>query len=196
MGRPSNYFARKCEEHRSVDLASLRRRGMLADSGTRTLTWSRGGEITASIGVVAVERGVHLIYRVRERDGDWQDVDELIPYVWTPTQFGGRRQWLQCPGCSKRCRIVYSGTRFRCRRCLQLRSASQYEPPGLGGVDQADKIRKRLGDNDGSAFEQDEFPPKPKGMHWKTYRRLEQRYDDQQFRWTRAALAKFGFTGL
>lgn len=82
------------------------------------------------------------------------------------------------------------------RRCLQLRYASQYEPPGLGGVDQADKIRKRLGDTDGSAFEQDEFPPKPRGMHWTTYRRLEERYDELQFRWTRAAMARFGFTGF
>jgi len=72
-------------------------------------------------------------------------------------------------------------------------SATQYEPPGLGGVDQADKIRERC---EGSSFEQDEFPPKPKGVHWKTYRHLEQRYDEYQFRWTRTAMARFGFTGL
>ena len=48
---------------------------------------------------------------------------------------------------------------------------------------------------DRSLFERDEFPPKSKGMHSKTYRRLERRYDEQQLRWTAAALAKFGFTG-
>jgi len=115
-----------------------------------------------------------------------------VPYVWTPTRFGGRRQWFKCLSCGKGCRILYGGVRFRCRRCHGLRYQSQYEQPGLGGVDQADKIRRRLGDKVGSAFERDEFPPKPKGMHWKTYRRLERRYDELQFRWTMAAMARFG----
>ena len=196
MPRPTNWFVRKCEERHSVDLARLKRRGYLADSSPRLLSWSRGGEPTGKIIVVGVERGVHLFYNLRERGGDWQEIDELIPFVWSETRFGGRRQWLQCPGCSRACRIVYGGSRFRCRLCLQLRYASQYEPPGLGGVDQADKIRKRLGDKVGSAFDQDEFPPKPKGMHWATYRRLEERYEELQFRWTRAAMARFGFTGF
>jgi hypothetical protein len=45
-----------------------------------------------------------------------------------------------------------------------LQYASQYEALGLGAVDQAQKIRKRLGDNEGSAFEGDPVPDKPKGM--------------------------------
>ena len=57
-------------------------------------------------------------------------------------------------------------------------------------------MRKRPGDDEGSAFEGDPFPDKPKGMHWKTYRRLEERYEDLQARWTVAAMAKFGFTGF
>jgi len=197
MPRPTNYFVRKCEERFSIDLARLKRHGILADSAPRILTWTRGREDAGQIRIIAVERGVHLNYRVTKHSGECHDIDELIPYVWSPTQFGGRRQWLQCPGCWKACRVLYRGdTRFRCRRCLHLRYGSQYEPPGLGGVDQADKIRKRLGDTVGSAFEQDEFPPKPKGMHWTTYRRLKRRYDRYQFRWTRAATARFGFTGF
>ena len=42
----------------------------------------------------------------------------------------------------------------------------------------ADRIRKRLGDTSGSAFEGDHFPPKPKRMRWITYRRLEEQYEE------------------
>ena len=37
------------------------------------------------------------------------------------------------------------------------------------------------------------FPDKPKGMHWRTYRRLEERYEDLQARWTVVAMRRFGF---
>ncbi len=194
MARPANYFVRKCEARPSVDLAYLKRHGLLASGLPSTLTWSRGGQPTGQITVLGVERGVRLRYRLREPGGEWQEIDELIPFVWTATRFGSRRQWLQCPKCLRPCRILYGGTRFRCRCCHGLRYSSQYEPPGLGGVDQANKIRRRLGDKDGSAFDGDPFPEKPKGMHWKTYQRLEARYEELQLRWTVAAMQRFGIT--
>jgi hypothetical protein len=86
---------------------------------------------------------------------------------------------------------LYGGARFRCRKCYGLQYASQCEAPGLGAV--AEKIRKRLGDQHGSAFDGDEFPDKPKGMHWRTYRRLEEQYEELQARSTVAAMRRFGF---
>ena len=116
--------------------------------------------------------------------------------MWTPTRFGGRRAWFECPGCRRGCRLLYdAGPRHRCRRCLRLQYTSQYQPTGLGALEHAEKIRKQLGDNIGMAFEGDPFPDKPKGMHWRTYRRLEERYEDLQASWTVAAMRRFGFTG-
>ena len=81
----------------------------------------------------------------------------------------------------------------RCRRCLRLQYTSQYQ--ALGALEHVEKIRKRLGDELGMAFEGDPFPDKPKGMHWRTYRRLENQYEELQALWTVAAMRRFGFRG-
>jgi hypothetical protein len=44
----------------------------------------------------------------------------------------------------------------------------------------------------GARLDQGAFPPKPKRMRWKTYRRLEAQYEDLQNRWTLGTMARFG----
>jgi hypothetical protein len=44
---------------------------------------------------------------------------------------------------------------------------------------QANRLRKRLADKLG-AFDDDDFPGKPKRMRWRTYEDLEQRYTKLQ----------------
>jgi hypothetical protein len=52
--------------------------------------------------------------------------------------------------------------------CYQLAYASQHEPARRRGLGKSQKIRMRLG---GSPNIFEEFPDKPKGMHWRTYER-------------------------
>lgn len=191
MGRWRSYSTNTTDDMLSIDLADLKRRGILVPGNSKTMTWSRGGERVASISMACGQAGLRLMYRT----GDGS-VDEMIPFTWTRTNFGGRRQWFEYPRCRRPKRVLYGGARFRCRKCYGLHYASQYESPGLGAVEQAEKIRRRLGDKHGSAFDGDGFPDKPKGMHWSTYRRLEERYEDLQNRWAVAAMRKFGFRGL
>ena len=47
-------------------------------------------------------------------------------------------------------------------------------PPNQRGLYRAQKIRRRLG---GSVSMFEDFPDKPKGMHWRTYDRLRGRDD-------------------
>ena len=54
-GRPSS-GAPTCEGCLNIDLAWLRRRGMLTPGRFSTLTWSRVGEQTGSIRLVAQQR--------------------------------------------------------------------------------------------------------------------------------------------
>jgi hypothetical protein len=123
--------------------------------------------------------------RTRSRGGDWQDVNELIPFVIRATRFSGHRRWFQCLSCRRRCQIIYGGSRFRCRRCYGLKYESQYEPAFGRAASRAHKILERL---EYSGSLDDPFPPKPKGMHWKTYQWLVEEDERLQDLWAAGAM--------
>lgn len=58
---------------------------------------------------------------------------------------------------------------FYCRACHGLTYQSTRENGPERGLRRAQNIRQQLG---GSADLTAPFPPKPKGMHWRTYERL------------------------
>jgi hypothetical protein len=147
-----------CEQRQPIDLAQLRRDGMLRPGRTSEIGWSRGGLPTGSLRILALDWGVRL-------------GDELVGFTSTETAFGGQRQWFECPGCRRPCRLLYRGHRVLCRRCHGLRYSSENEGAFGRAIGRAQRLRMRLG---GSPSLVEPFPPKPKGMHWKTYRRLEQ----------------------
>ena len=115
--------------------------------------------------------GSHEIHRAPHRweQRSSEDVREFVAFVETSTEFGGRRQWFRCLSCGNKCRILYGGAYFRCRRCYRLKYEMQYEPPFGRIAIRALKIRERLRCKGGIG---EPFPPKPKGMHLKTYERL------------------------
>ena len=124
-GRPSSSRKPTAEGMWRIDLARLRRDALRSGTAS-TISWSRGGEITGSIGAIAQADALRLMYRVGSRDKG-HDVDETVRFTWTKTRFGGQRQWFSCPGCARRCRVLFGGARFRCRRCHGLRYSSQAE---------------------------------------------------------------------
>ena len=104
-----------------------------------------------------------------------------IPLDWVPCRFGGERPWFLCHGvqngrsCDRRVRYLYgAGKLFACRHSYGLAYESQQEPARQRGLLKAQKIRERLG---GNASMLDDFPNKPKGMHWRTHDRLQRRYE-------------------
>jgi hypothetical protein len=112
--------------------------------------------------------------------------------MYTATRFGGRRQWFKCLQCGEGCRVIYGGRYFRCRQCHGLRYQSQTEADYDRALERANRIRQRLGDRMFSAFEDDDLPPKPPRMRWKTYRKLRLQYAALQRRWKAGAAARFG----
>lgn len=181
-GKPAGYgfTVDKAEDYRQIDLAWLKQQSVFRVGYQGTIRWSRGGVEVASIGYTVEVSGLRLNYRSRSHGSEWTDVNDLIPFAYTSANYGGQRTWFKCPSCARRCRILYGGTYFRCRRCYRLRYDSQYEPPFGRAASQAHALRARLGQY-GSLDEP--FPPKPKGMHWETYLRLEARDEELQARW-------------
>jgi len=193
-GRRNSYgaFAALCHNQHALDLAWLKRRKLLIAGNWSTVTWSQGGRETGKIRIETLSpRAIRLVYRTRVYGGAWQDVSEVMSIVETPTNFGGRRQWLTCLTCGRRCRKLYGGTHFRCRHCHGLKYESQYESALERAASRCHKIRDRLGYR--GALDEP-FPPKPKGMHRTTYERLRAEEQRLQRCWWSGVAKKFNIT--
>src|SRR6478736_2886548 len=160
---------------RSIDVLEWHRRGYLRSSGWFSCAWTRDGERLASINVQAQRDAVTLKYRSRSYGEHWSDVEQRVAIKWTPCRFGGERPWFVCPVaangvyCRRSVTKLYrAGRLFACRHCYRLAYASQQESAHRRGLGKSQKIRMRLG---GSPNMLEEFPDKPKGMHWRTYER-------------------------
>jgi len=104
------------------------------------------------------------------------------------SRFGGERPWFVCSVasngvyCGRRVTKLYgAGRLFACRHCYRLAYASQQESAHQRGLGKSQKIRMQLG---GSPNMLEEFPEKPKGMHWRTYERWRRVHDAAEERST------------
>ena len=157
-------YARKTDELLRLDLADLRRWGVLdGRHASGTLKWSRGGTVHSSIGYRFGPDALALHYHERGRgETEWRHVGTRVPWRWSGQPIGeSLRRWFGCPHCDRRCRVLY-GTPFACVRCHRLVYESQYEPIRVPGLAAVQRTRERLGGDGGM---NDLFPPKPKGMH-------------------------------
>ena len=166
---------------RSIDVLELHRRGYLRSLRRFSWTWSTGGEQVASINVETQRHCVTLKYQSRSHGEDCSDAEQRVAIAWTPCRFGGERPWFTCSVaangvyCGRRVTKLYGAQRlFACRHCYRLAYASQQEPVRRRGRWKSQKIRMRLG---GSPNMREEFPDKPKGMHWRTYERWRRVHD-------------------
>jgi len=164
-----NRGASKTDEFHKLDLADFKRQ-WFDRSFDGTLRWSRGGRETGSIGYRLRPDHMRLHYSVT-RQGEKLPIDERFDFAFTEQPFGGQRRWIICRSCNRRCRVLHGGTYFRCRQCYQATYPSQYERIRVPSLARAERARDRLGGEPGFIHG---FPQKPKGMHWRTYRRLEQ----------------------
>lgn len=110
---------------------------------------------------------------------------QRIAVVATIQRLGGVRWWFSCPGCDRRCAVVYrhrESVRYTCRVC----TGACYESPTVSRRRRAEmramKIRARL-----EVDPADGTVAKPAGMHQATYERLVAQL--RRFEWTAATLA-------
>ena len=167
-----------------------RRIGLTSVGSSGDISWARSQSsaivATASVGYVLQEGGLRLHYTHTRRGAAPQRINEVIPIVRTATRFGGQRHWFECPACSRRCRLIYGGSHFRCRHCHGARYASQYEGLALRISRRRWRIRQKLEQLAGKKWPfgfDDGFPPKPRRMRWAEYDRLEALDEALAARW-------------
>jgi hypothetical protein len=176
---------RKVEQTLALDIAQLQRHGLF-----RTAIMRVGWRSGASISIMRLPTGqLRLVYRHRPSDDQvWSTVEEQVLLLATVQRLGGQRQWFACPNCGTRCRILYAGgSLFQCRKCHQLRYASTAETTSGRAVRGMLKIVKLLDPEECC----NTLPPRPKGMHWKTYERLIEQYARYQKLWLGEVVRRF-----
>lgn len=150
----------------NIDIRKLVRAGLRQPGDYLTMKWhsAQQGFLPGSAMVTMLDANrLHVIHN------DSGMPEEILDMTYTATAFGGERAWFICSklGCGKRVAILHATpTGFRCRHCSHLTYKSQLEQPYDRLLRQARRARHRVGgDNNILA----PFPPKPKGMHWRTY---------------------------
>jgi hypothetical protein len=179
------------DDYRALDVRRLARAGVLRPGNWSNWQWTRDGETVASIQMRAEQDRVTLIYRHRERGGDWKDEQYPVRIVRTPCKLGGARPWFICPArdCGRRVAILYGGGIFACRHCHRLAYASAREDAGDRAARRAERIRARLEWEPGIL---NGWGSKPKWMHWRTFDRLAAQQDALVGRSMQAMIVKFG----
>ena len=162
-------YARKTDCMHRLDLASFRRDCFVAGY-EGSVTWSRNGQKTGSIGYRLWQDKMQLHYAYTSGGEKWS-VEDTFAFAFTAQPFGGERRWIVCPSCQRQCSVLYGGARFRCRRCHGAVYPSQYDPFPQLPWSRCHRVRERMG---GEQRLSGAFPAKPKGMHWRTYNRLRE----------------------
>jgi hypothetical protein len=138
-------------------------------------------------------------------DNAWFEISiggfrQRITLVSRPRHFGGRQWFFQCPATNRLATVLWrppGATSFCSRQAWgrQVAYASQFLDRDSRAHHGQSKINSRLCSI--GQFDPDDwnFPPKPKWMRWRTYNRLEQkfdRYEDILDSGIESLVAKFG----
>jgi hypothetical protein len=181
------------ESRYSIDVRRWKREGVLGAGCSFNWRWLRGDEQICTINVNVKEKYLVLDYKVKfPGSEEWEVIKEPIPIDRTPCNYGGERVWFICPldGCRKRVAILYKGKKyFGCRSCCQLAYTSTRESEGDRLLRKAKKIKERL-DWDNNLMRKGSR--KPKGMWWKTYFQLLEKYDRYEYDSLLATALKLG----
>jgi len=180
----------------TLDLYALIKEGAFnpGQYSSGTLTWTQGEEYIGSIGYSSnftcpSSGTVRLHYRHEDTP-----VDYTVSLTTTRPYFGGVRWWFVCPAKGTRAAKLHlpSGSNiFASRQAFDLAYRSQSETPGDRMLSRARDIRQKLG---GRAGIVEPFPDKPKGMHWRTYWRLQDQSEQMTQTGLMAVMHRFGMS--
>ena len=162
-GRPAHKVT--AESVQRIEVRRWSRAGYFNGNFHFSCGWNRGGEPSGSISIQTTRDSAVLSYRIKDfRSDEWQDKRQFVPVVRTPCNYGGWRNWFQCPACNRRCELLYlRASRFACRRCQKVAYTSQSGGP----IDRlTHKLHKLCAPVQSG---------KPSRMRWVTFNKLRDR---------------------
>ena len=171
---------RRCtDDMRALDIRKINRQGLLTPGRWFSWQWTCNDEVIATISLRVEADRVVLDYRNRSphhNGGEWEPMNYGVSLDRTPCHLGGQRVWWRCPavGCGRRVAVLFGGRVFACRHCHNLAYRCQREVDDDRAARRADTIRRRLGWDPGIL---NINGWKPKGMHWRTFERLQREHD-------------------
>jgi len=168
-----------------LDVRFLHRNDWLRTGLSFTLSWSWGGEPTASIGVTTSPDSIRLSYSTRAGE----QVDELVDLDRTLCNYGGMRTWFLCPRCGRRVGVLFAGRRFWCRHCYGIAYAVENEDKISRLLRRSNKLRERVQAKAGTAYP---VTFKPKGMHQRTFDRIRWEIEELEDSFWLAEAQRFG----
>jgi len=177
-------------DYLKLDVRQLERNSVLERRYSFGWNWTRDGESAGNIVIRPEDDRVILTYRSRSRGGERESLEYAVALEWLPCHLGGERVYFRCParGCGRRVSILYGGRIFACRRCYDLAYDCQRELPHYRALRKGQKLSDRLG----GIGCMDDPALRPKGMHRKTFARLNRRYIQAQRQMNALAGAHFG----
>ena len=139
-----------------------------------TVSWSRGRERVASIGIVGGRDKIHMHYRQQSPgENEWRQVAQDILIDWRPNRYGGTTPYFVCPHCRRSVWHIYlKGGHNVCRQCARLTYESRRSRTYDRLAETVHRLRAQLG---GDAGFDNIVAPRPKGMHRTTYARTCER---------------------
>lgn len=123
-GRPG--WHAKAEQCRSIRVGRWRRDGLLVPGAAGIWTWTDAntGVATGSIAYTSTGSAVMLGHIA----ADGTPIQQWVPILRVPCNFGGDRSWFGCPHCGRPVAALYvRASGFGCRRCAQVAYRSQSE---------------------------------------------------------------------
>jgi len=160
------------EDVKHIDVRALQKSKLLKLGMTGSFQWTRKELPPIRIQFSYQQDYLKLSYR-HKADDDWQLYEGFIRFDRTPCNYGGERLWFLCPCCSRRVALVYFyRASIQCRHCHNLPYLSQQE----GRINRAISRKHKLGARTFEHYDHGEGWGKPKGIHWKTFNRLKERY--------------------
>ena len=164
------------EDTKRIDIRYMRKQGLLKPGMMGQLLWTFRGQPNGDIRYLTHKDHLAINYCYRAAGGpDWEPVSQVIRFDYTTCHFGGQRTWFLCPACSRRVAVLCgAGKLFLCRHCHQLPYESQLLDDLCRMIEQKHKLGRRIFEY----YEYGEGWGKAKGLHWKTYERLYQRYSE------------------